>query len=244
MNGMQSGLTHNRLQSENSKYRGSVVDSQKPGGTSGAENEIENRFETASAGKNSYALVAKRPDEDLLNKTYQSFMLQQEGMTQEEADEFQKMQSQQRETQYMATNPQLIMKKGKFDDTTPEYAQFKRQNITKWGVVSQLMQQIEKFLSQYNVNYVYIDVMRLLQLSDLDNDKYEVEDILSCCSNRVQVEEAVKNPRNKYKGPNGPVLAAIKVQTVWRRHKAYSAFSQLKFLMIKATIIQRKFRLY
>ena len=87
------------------------------------------------------------------------------------------------------------------------------------------MQQIEKFLSQYPVNYVYVDVMRLLQLSDLDNDKYEKEDMLSCVSNRVQVEEAVNNPKNKYKGPNGPVLAAIKVQTTWRRHKAYSAFA-------------------
>ena len=99
-------------------------------------------------------------------------------------------------------------------------------------------------MSQYAVNYVYVDVMRLLQLSDLDNDKYSQEDILSCVSNRVQVEEAVRNPRNKYKGPNGPVLAAIKVQTTWRRHKAFSAFAQLKFLMVKATIIQRKFRLY
>ena len=99
-------------------------------------------------------------------------------------------------------------------------------------------------MSQYNVNYVYIDILRLLQLSDLDLERYSEEDILSCCSNRVQVDEAIKNPRNKYKGPNGPVLAAIKVQQTWRRHKAYSAFSQLKFLMVKATVIQRKFRLY
>lgn len=53
--------------------------------------------------------------------------------------------------------------------------------------------------------------MRLLQLSDLDNEKYSQEDILSCVSNRVQVDEAICNPRNMYKGPNGPVLAAIKV---------------------------------
>lgn len=106
------------------------------------------------------------------------------------------------------------------------------------------MQQIEKFLTQFAVNYVYIDVARLLQLSDLDNEKYSEDDILSCVTNKVQVDDCIKNPRNKYKGPNGPVLAAIKVQTCWRRHKAFSAFAQLKFLMIKATIIQRKFRLY
>ena len=62
----------------------------------------------------------------------------------------------------MATNPQLTLKKGKFDDKSQEFVQFKRQNITKWGVVSQLMQQIEKYLTQYAVNYVYIDVNRLL----------------------------------------------------------------------------------
>lgn len=36
----------------------------------------------------------------------------------------------------MATNPQLVMKNGRFDDKGQEYKTFKRQNITKWGVVS------------------------------------------------------------------------------------------------------------
>ena len=106
------------------------------------------------------------------------------------------------------------------------------------------MMQIERFLSQYPVNHVYIDVLRLLQLADLDHERYSEEDILSCVTNRVQVDDAIKNPRNKYRGPNGLVMAAVKIQTTWRRHKAYSAFAQLKFLMIKATVIQRKFRLY
>ena len=52
------------------------------------------------------------------------------------------------------------------------------------------------------------------------------------------------NPQHKFKGPNGPVLATIKIQSNWRRHKAFSAFKQLKFLMEKATIIQKKYRLY
>jgi len=136
------------------------------------------------------------------------------------------------------------MKNGKFDEDAPEYVVFKRQNITKWGVCSQFMQQIEKFLAQYPVYHVYIDVMRLLQLADLDLEKYSRDDILSCVTNKVQVSEAINNPKNKFKGPNGPVLAVLKIQTAWRRHKAFSAFAQLKFLMIQATIIQRKFRLF
>ena len=51
------------------------------------------------------------------------------------------------------------------------------------------------------------------------------------------------NPKLMFKGLNGPVLAAIKIQTVWRLHKAFTAFDQLKLLMNQAIRIQRKWRL-
>jgi hypothetical protein len=47
----------------------------------------------------------------------------------------------------------------------------------------------------------------------------------------------MNNPKVMFKGPNGPVLATIKIQTAWRRHKAYSSFSQLKHLMKMATLV-------
>jgi hypothetical protein len=40
------------------------------------------------------------------------------------------------------------------------------------------------------------------------------------------------------------VLAAIHIQKNYRRYKAYSAYAQLKYLMEKATVIQRRYRLY
>ena len=44
--------------------------------------ELENRMDTAGdADNNAYALVPKRENDDLLQKTYQSFKLQQEGMS-------------------------------------------------------------------------------------------------------------------------------------------------------------------
>ena len=39
-------------------------------------------------------------------------------------------------------------------------------------------------------------------------------------------------------------MAAIAIQKTWRYFKAYSNFMQLKFLMNKATIIQRRYRLW
>jgi hypothetical protein len=46
-----------------------------------------------------------------------------------------------------------------------------------------------------------------------------------CVSNINAVNDAVMNPKKKFTGPNGPVLASIKLQTAWRRHKAYTAYN-------------------
>lgn len=47
-----------------------------------------------------------------------------------------------------------------------------------------------------------------------------------------------------FTGPNGPTMAVICVQKYWRGFKARTAYSQLKFLMQKAAIIQKAFRLF
>lgn len=47
-----------------------------------------------------------------------------------------------------------------------------------------------------------------------------------------------------FKGPQGPELAAVTIQKNWRMFKAFTAYTQLKFLMSKARLIQRKFRAY
>lgn len=39
-----------------------------------------------------------------------------------------------------ASNQQILMRQGKIDETTSEFVSFKRQNITKWGGLSYLMQ--------------------------------------------------------------------------------------------------------
>lgn len=69
-------------------------------------------------------------------------------------------------------------------------------------------------------------------------------DLMSCIINRTQVWEPIMNPKFKFKGPMGPVLAAVHIQKNYRRYKAFSAYAQLKYLMEKATVIQRRYRLY
>lgn len=139
---------------------------------------------------------------------------------------------------------QIIMKDGAIDETLAEYINFKRQNVTRWGGLSQLIQQLEKLLSQYPVQMCILDSYKMVQLVEMELERYTRNDLLSCVSNLSAVQEWLNNPKKKFTGPNGPVLAAIKLQTAWRRHKAFTAYNQLKFLMAKATVIQRKYRLY
>ena len=46
----------------------------------------------------------------------------------------------------MATNAQLVMRSGAFDLENKDYIAFKRANITRWGVIFQIMTQLEKLL--------------------------------------------------------------------------------------------------
>ena len=65
----------------------------------------------------------------------------------------------------------------------------------------------------------------MIRLADLEFEQIGEDEIMECVANRQQVWEAIKNPKQKFKGPYGPVLAAIHIQKNYRRFKAYSAYS-------------------
>lgn len=103
---------------------------------------------------------------------------------------------------------------------------------------------LERFIGQYNVTFAHIDSQRVLVLADQEFEPLTDEDLFTCVVNKQQVWDAIMNPKQKFKGPMGPVLAAVHIQKNYRRFKAYSAYAQLKYLMEKATVIQRRYRLY
>lgn len=52
------------------------------------------------------------------------------------------------------------------------------------------------------------------------------------------------NPKTMFRGPGGPQLAAVLIQKHFKGWRAYSNFKQLKYLMIKASVIQKRYRLW
>lgn len=113
-----------------------------------------------------------------------------------------------------------------------------------WGQISMFIAQLEKYLGQFIVKYAQISSKMLQKLAGQDLDRYSDSELLTCIINQRQVIGIIKNPKKMFKGPGGPRMAAVMIQKTWRFFKAYSNFQQLKFLMKKATIIQRRYRLW
>lgn len=139
---------------------------------------------------------------------------------------------------------QFLIKRGVVQEKTQEFILFKRANITKWGAIQNILLQMEKYLSQYNVPIAYVDTRRLVEFCEEEFEQITHHDLLDLIANGNQIAPQLFQPNLKFKGPNGQNLAAVHIQKNWRRYKAYSAYSQLRYLMEKSTIIQRRFRLY
>lgn len=50
-----------------------------------------------------------------------------------------------------------MFRKGKLIDQTPEFVSFRRTYIDKWGAVSFVLMNFEKFFTQNNVQLAYVD---------------------------------------------------------------------------------------
>ena len=139
---------------------------------------------------------------------------------------------------------QLMFRKGKLIDQTPEFVSFRRTYIDKWGPVSFIIMNFEKLFTDFNVSLAYVDGRQLVELAKESLDKPTKEEMFDCITNKDDVGKLVKIPTRMFKGPEGPILAVTVLQKNFRMYKAREAYKHLKFLMKKATTIQRRFRLY
>ena len=79
---------------------------------------------------------------------------------------------------------QFIIRKGTIIDTTPEFLSFKRTNITKWGSISHIIQLLERYLGQFNVNNAYIDGRKVCNIADDDLKAPTPLELLDCVINK------------------------------------------------------------
>ena len=134
---------------------------------------------------------------------------------------------------------QLIVRKGVLLDTTPEFISFRRTYLNKWGSISFVLHLIEKLLLDAGVDIAYVEGKKDANLctNEIDVKKPSKEELYECIVNKEDVGKKVKIPSMMFKGHEGPIIAATVIQKNWRTHKARVAYTYLKFLMSKATVI-------
>jgi len=96
---------------------------------------------------------------------------------------------------------------------------------------------IEKLLSTYNIDLAYVEGKQIAKLAEEDLKKPTPELLFDCIVNKDEISHIIRIPTRMFKGHKGPELAAITIQKNWRMFKAHTAYTQLKFLMGKATTI-------
>lgn len=139
---------------------------------------------------------------------------------------------------------QLIFRKGKLLDETPEFASFRRTFIDKWGPISYIMMKFESLFKKYDVQHVVVDGRKLVELAQEKLDPPKEKEMYECIINKEEVGKLIKIPELMFIGPEGPIKAATVIQKNFRMFKARESYRHLLFLMKKATKIQRRFRLY
>ena len=139
---------------------------------------------------------------------------------------------------------QLIFRKGKLLDQTPEFASFRRTFIDRWGPISFILMHFEKVFTDNEVPIAYVNGRKLVALANDQLNKPSKDELFDCITNQEEVSKLIKAPHFMFKGPEGPVKASVVVQKNWRMFKARESYRHLLFLMRKAMIIQKRVKIY
>lgn len=133
---------------------------------------------------------------------------------------------------------QIIFRKGVILPT-PEFQSFKRVYSEAWGNLAQALNFAQEIFTKIAAPLVYIDGKRLVEFVKDELRPVKLEELLSCVINSATVMPLLNSASQKYRTSMGKDLAAVKVQSMWKRFKDYSAYKQLKVLIRKSLIIQK-----
>ncbi|KAJ7365834.1 hypothetical protein OS493_002555 [Desmophyllum pertusum] len=124
----------------------------------------------------------------------------------------------------------FVIQNGKTRVTSQDYLDFKQHYCLSWGSILTLILKLEELLTNYCVPIAFIDGDRLADLALVFELEQEptLEHFLTCILNADDVEKIIKTPGRRYLGPKGTEMAAIKIQSTWRRYKDRTAYLQYR----------------
>uniref|UniRef100_A0A8C4TC45 IQ motif containing H n=1 Tax=Erpetoichthys calabaricus TaxID=27687 RepID=A0A8C4TC45_ERPCA len=110
---------------------------------------------------------------------------------------------------------------GILDDTASDFLAFKQRFFLSWGSILSFLEHLLKLLKDYAVPMAVVNSQKAAELAvalELEGLP-TLESLLSVLENEESVRDLVQRPGQRYKGQNGTEMAAIKIQSCWRRFR-------------------------
>ncbi|CAF1461812.1 unnamed protein product, partial [Adineta steineri] len=126
--------------------------------------------------------------------------------------------------------PRLIIQNGLTKDQTEDFLKFRQLYCLMWGNIVTVFRMLEKIMYDYAIPVAFINgdrVIELAQTIELEH-KPTLDELLSAVTNRVEVEELVKQIGRQFIGSGGKERAAIAIQSFWRCFRDRRAYIRLR----------------
>ncbi|XP_069481233.1 IQ domain-containing protein H isoform X2 [Ambystoma mexicanum] len=110
---------------------------------------------------------------------------------------------------------------GAINHHAPDFLAFKQRYCLSWGSIMSFLESLQALLKDYAVQAAIVNgekVMEALLTFEL-NQRPTQSDLLSVLANRAAVKRLLSRPGQRYRGKDGRLAAATKIQATWRRHR-------------------------
>ncbi|NWU83268.1 IQCH protein, partial [Onychorhynchus coronatus] len=116
----------------------------------------------------------------------------------------------------------IVVCHGTVDQKAPGFLALKQHHHLSWGSIVAFLEHAEKLLKDFSVPLATISGKKLARIaSDFELDENPTTSaILSVIKNQSTVEKILNRPGQRSKGHGGAEMAAMKIQSAWRRHRA------------------------
>ncbi|KAH9508924.1 hypothetical protein Btru_048311 [Bulinus truncatus] len=126
----------------------------------------------------------------------------------------------------------FAIQNGKTRDNYAEFLAFKDHYSQSWGSIYSMIQKLEEIFTLYAVPIAFVNGEKLVELvMEYELEKApDLSEFLRVIINRDDVVAFINRPGRKFQGVNGKDLAAVKIQSCWRRYRERSQYLEYRRL--------------